>query len=67
MPQLYVRLRWGCKGLVGRWDRILVGDGGRFTVWPDVIGILRDRVGDHPERADSEPTACGPLDVFHRA
>ncbi|MGW0087223.1 hypothetical protein [Streptomyces sp. NPDC003393] len=49
------------------WDRILVGDGGRFTVWPDIVGILRDRVGDHPEPADSEPTACGPLDVFHRA
>ncbi|MFK4149819.1 hypothetical protein [Streptomyces sp. NPDC004065] len=49
------------------WDRILVGDGGPFTVWPDTVGILRDRVGSHPEPADSEPTAYGPLDVFHRA
>ncbi|MFF8593726.1 hypothetical protein ACF061_20215 [Streptomyces sp. NPDC015220] len=48
------------------WDRILVGDGGHFTVWPDTVGILRDRVGDHPELADSKPTAYGPLDVFHR-
>ncbi|MFI1538439.1 hypothetical protein [Streptomyces anandii] len=49
------------------WDRALVGDGGRFTVWPDTIGILRDRVGNHPELADNEPTAYGTLDVFHRA
>ncbi|MFE0351279.1 hypothetical protein [Streptomyces griseoluteus] len=49
------------------WDRILVGDGGHFTVWPDTVGILRDRVGSHPELADSKPTAYGPLDVFHRA
>ncbi|MFF9407583.1 hypothetical protein ACF1B0_18970 [Streptomyces anandii] len=49
------------------WDRILAGDAGRFTVWPDTVGILRDRVGNHPELADSEPTAYGPLDVFHRA
>ncbi|KUN89642.1 hypothetical protein AQJ66_04185 [Streptomyces bungoensis] len=48
------------------WDRILVGDGGHFTAWPDTVGILRDRVGDHPELADSKPTAYGPLDVFHR-
>ncbi|WP_329411495.1 hypothetical protein OG802_17135 [Streptomyces sp. NBC_00704] len=49
------------------WDRILVGGGGRFTVWPDTVGILRDRVGDHPELADGNPTPYGPLDVFHRA
>ncbi|MGW2641549.1 hypothetical protein [Streptomyces sp. NPDC001348] len=49
------------------WDRILVGTGGHFTVWPDTVGILRDRVGNHPELADSKPTAYGPLDVFHRA
>ncbi|MBV2356448.1 hypothetical protein KUM39_19040 [Streptomyces sp. J2-1] len=49
------------------WDRILVGSGGHFTVWPDTVGILRDRVGNHPELADSRPTAYGPLDVFHRA
>lgn len=48
------------------WDRILVGNGGHFTVWPDTVGILRDRVGSHPELDDSEPTAYGPLDVFHR-
>ncbi|MEV7815605.1 hypothetical protein AB0P05_33585 [Streptomyces flaveolus] len=48
------------------WDRILVGNGGYFTVWPDTVGILRDRVGSHPELADREPTAYGPLDVFHR-
>ncbi|MGW5303311.1 hypothetical protein ACWERF_05210 [Streptomyces griseoluteus] len=48
------------------WDRILVGDGGHFTMWPDTVGILRDRVGNRPELADSKPTAYGPLDVFHR-
>ncbi|WP_043261548.1 hypothetical protein [Streptomyces sp. e14] len=48
------------------WDRILTGSGGHFTVWPDTVGILRDRVGDHPELADSRPTAYGPLEVFHR-
>ncbi|MEU0601149.1 hypothetical protein ABZ484_23345 [Streptomyces sp. NPDC006393] len=25
-----------------------------------------NRVGNHPELADSKPTAYGPLDVFHR-
>ncbi|MFF7241955.1 hypothetical protein [Streptomyces collinus] len=49
------------------WDRILVGDGRHFTAWPDTVGILRGRVGDHRELADSKPTAHGPLDVFHRA
>ncbi|MEU7429207.1 hypothetical protein [Streptomyces sp. NPDC040750] len=49
------------------WDRILVGSGGHFTVWPDTVGILRDRAGNHPELADSKSTAYGPLDVFHRA
>ncbi|WP_019073322.1 hypothetical protein [Streptomyces hokutonensis] len=48
------------------WDRILTGTGGHFTVWPDTIGILRNRVGDHPELANGKPTAYGPLDVFHR-
>ena len=48
------------------WDRILTGTGAHFTVWPDTIGLLRDRVGNHPELANSKPTACGPLDVFHR-
>lgn len=48
------------------WDRVLTGSGGRFTVWPDTVGILRDRVADHPELVGSEPTAYGPLDVFHR-
>ncbi|MET7679182.1 hypothetical protein [Streptomyces sp. NPDC005423] len=48
------------------WDRILTGYGAPFTVWPDTIGILRDRVGNHPELAHSKPTAYGPLDVFHR-
>ncbi|MFG2263993.1 hypothetical protein [Streptomyces sp. NPDC048720] len=49
------------------WERILVGNGGNFTVWPDTVGILRDRVGKHPELANSKPIAYGPLDVFHRA
>ncbi|MGX9886640.1 hypothetical protein [Streptomyces sp. NPDC002276] len=49
------------------WDRTLTGDGAHFTVWPDTIGILRNRVGNHPELANSKPTAYGPLDVFHRA
>ncbi|MEV7686430.1 hypothetical protein ACFW1F_22570 [Streptomyces bungoensis] len=49
------------------WDRILTGSGGHFTLWPDTVGILRDRAGNHPELADSKPTAYGPLDVFHRA
>ncbi|NEB73901.1 hypothetical protein G3I40_01400 [Streptomyces sp. SID14478] len=49
------------------WDRILTGAGAQLTVWPDTVGILRDRVGDQAELADSEPTAYGPLDVFHRA
>ncbi|MEW2295410.1 hypothetical protein ABZ719_22350 [Streptomyces sp. NPDC006743] len=49
------------------WDRILIGDGAHFTVWPDTVGILRHRVGNHPELADSKPTAYGALDVFHRA
>ncbi|NED11579.1 hypothetical protein [Streptomyces sp. SID9124] len=49
------------------WDRILVGSGGHFTVWPDTVGILRDRVDNHPELADSKPTVYGPLAVFHRA
>ena len=49
------------------WDRILTGNGAHFTVWPDTVGILRDRVGNHPELAGSKPTAYGPLDVFHRA
>ncbi|MFI6625844.1 hypothetical protein [Streptomyces sp. NPDC050528] len=48
------------------WDRILTGDGAHVTVWPDTIGILRDRVANHPELTDSKPTAYGPLDVFHR-
>ena len=46
------------------WDRILVGSGGHFTVWPDTVGILRDRVGNHPELANSKSTAYGPLDVY---
>jgi hypothetical protein len=49
------------------WDRILVGNGGCFIVWPDTVGVLRDRVGNYPELASSKPTAYGPLDVFHRA
>jgi hypothetical protein len=48
------------------WDSILTGVGTRFTTWPDTVGILRKRVPEHPELADSKPTAYGPLDVFHR-
>ncbi|MFE9538515.1 hypothetical protein [Streptomyces sp. NPDC006691] len=49
------------------WDRILTGTGGQPTVWPDTVGILRNRVGNHPEPSGGKPTAHGPLDVFHRA
>jgi hypothetical protein len=36
-------------------------------MWPDTVGILRDRIGNPPEPADGKPTAYGPLGVFHRA
>ncbi|KIE23733.1 mucin [Streptomyces sp. MUSC 125] len=48
------------------WDRILTGTGAQITTWPDTIGILRERVPEHPELTSSKPTEYGPLDVFHR-
>ncbi|WP_329177353.1 hypothetical protein [Streptomyces sp. NBC_01477] len=48
------------------WDGVLIGTGGQITVWPDTIGILRERVPEHPELSGSRPTPHGPLDVFHR-
>ncbi|XUL89049.1 hypothetical protein ACQ86D_22430 [Streptomyces galilaeus] len=48
------------------WDRILTGTGTQITTWPDTVGILRERVPDHPELASNKPTVYGPLDVFHR-
>ncbi|MFI1768684.1 hypothetical protein ACH41H_42545 [Streptomyces sp. NPDC020800] len=48
------------------WDRILVGPGERWAVWPDIVGIRRDRLAAHPELAAVKSTEYGPLAVFHR-
>ncbi|WP_333767504.1 hypothetical protein [Streptomyces sp. IBSBF 2435] len=48
------------------WDRILTGPGGPITVWPDTVGILRERVPEHPEPSAGRRTPHGPLDVFPR-
>ncbi|WP_333767528.1 hypothetical protein [Streptomyces sp. IBSBF 2435] len=48
------------------WDSVLTGAGGPITVWPDTVGILRERVPEHPELSAGRRTQHGPLDVFHR-
>ncbi|MFF9285793.1 hypothetical protein [Streptomyces griseosporeus] len=48
------------------WDRILVGPGEQLTVWPDIVGIQRDRLPEHPELAAVKSTEYGRLAVFHR-
>ncbi|MEU6220388.1 hypothetical protein ABZ845_23155 [Streptomyces sp. NPDC047022] len=48
------------------WDGILTGSGGRLAVWPDIVGIQRDRLPSHPELAAAKPTEYGGLAVFHR-
>jgi hypothetical protein len=48
------------------WDSVLTGAGGPITVWPDTVGILRERVPEHPELSAARRTPHGPLDVFHR-
>ncbi|MFG2476523.1 hypothetical protein [Streptomyces fagopyri] len=62
----------GCRGFVidrtgvssaQDWDRILTGTGARFTTWPDTVGILRERVPEHPELTGGKATARGPLHV----
>ncbi|UWE13341.1 hypothetical protein [Actinacidiphila bryophytorum] len=65
----------GCRGFVvdlagataaEDWDGVLTGAGGPITVWPDTVGILRERVPEHPELTAGRRTPHGPLDVFHR-
>ncbi|MEU1535485.1 hypothetical protein [Streptomyces fagopyri] len=65
----------GCRGFVidrtgvsaaQDWDGILTGTGARFTTGPDTVGILRERVPEHPELAGSDATEYGALHVFHR-
>ncbi|MFY4717717.1 hypothetical protein [Streptomyces sp. LaBMicrA B280] len=48
------------------WDRILIGSGERLAVWPDIVGIQRDRLPAHPELSAAQPTEYGALAVFHR-
>ncbi|MFG3202692.1 hypothetical protein [Streptomyces sp. NPDC048192] len=48
------------------WDRILVGSGERLAVWPDIVGIRRERLSAHPELDAAMATDYGPLAVFHR-
>lgn len=66
----------GCLGYVADltgataaedWDRIVLGTGGRVTVWPDTLAVLRERVPDHPELSAVHPTHHGPLAVFGAA
>ena len=65
----------GCRGFVvdlagataaEDWDGVLTGAGGPITVLPDTVGILRERVPEHPELTAGRRTPHGPLDVFHR-
>lgn len=57
----------GAFGACGGTARVVAeGTGARFTTWPDPVGILPERVREHPELAGGDATEYGALHVFHR-